>query len=202
MLVSTSVYSVTTHNGVLQYHRVHSLPTYSAISSSAERQSTNNSTLNSLTQRQTDRLQELCDASAVSLGDTLSLRPPTYLHEYLSATQSSTSWLSTSCSRSSMHFTWQDVWLVHSKHSSPKPQLSNAHKHTIYSHNVQCKSLVLLQVNCRSICNKIMELWILIETCNAKVVICTECWVNEGMNDVQVFRADYISFDYKMCSIR
>ena len=41
MLVSTSVYSVITNNGVLQYHRYHSLPTHSAISSSAERQSTN-----------------------------------------------------------------------------------------------------------------------------------------------------------------
>jgi hypothetical protein len=47
MLVSTSVYTVTTHNSVLQYHRVQRLPTFSAISSSAQRQSTNNSTLNS-----------------------------------------------------------------------------------------------------------------------------------------------------------
>jgi len=36
------------------------------------------------------------------------------------------------------------------------------------------KPLVLLQVNCRSICNKIFEFWNLIHTYNPDVVIGTE----------------------------
>ena len=36
------------------------------------------------------------------------------------------------------------------------------------------KSLVILQVNCRSICNKVLEFWNLIETYNPDVIIGTE----------------------------
>ena len=56
------------------------------------------------------------------------------------------------------------------------------------------KRLVLLQVNCRSICNKVMEFWNLIETYNPEVVRGTESWLNEEINDAEVFRADYITF--------
>jgi hypothetical protein len=31
---------------------------------------------------------------------------------------------------------------------------------------------------------------------NAKFVICTECWVNEEMNDAEVFRAASITLHY------
>jgi hypothetical protein len=41
-------------------------------------------------------------------------------------------------------------------------------------HTSEGKPLVLLQVNCRSICNKILEFWNLIDTYNSDVVIGTE----------------------------
>jgi hypothetical protein len=54
--------------------------------------------------------------------------------------------------------------------------------------------LVLLQVNCRSICNKIVEFWNLIDTFNPDVVIGTESWLSEEINNAEVFRDDYIIF--------
>jgi len=49
-------------------------------------------------------------------------------------------------------------------------------------------ALVLLQVNCRSICNKILEFWNLIDTYNPDVVIGTESWLSEEINNAEVFR--------------
>jgi hypothetical protein len=54
--------------------------------------------------------------------------------------------------------------------------------------------LVLLQVNCRSICNKTLEFWNLIDTYNPDVVIGTESWLSEEINNPEVFRDDYIIF--------
>jgi len=48
------------------------------------------------------------------------------------------------------------------------------------------KSLVVLQVNCRSICNKVLEFWNLIETYNPDVVIATESWLNEEINSAEI----------------
>jgi hypothetical protein len=56
------------------------------------------------------------------------------------------------------------------------------------------KPLVLLQVNSRSICNKILEFWNLIDTYNPDVVIGTESWLSEEINNAEVFRDDYITF--------
>ena len=56
------------------------------------------------------------------------------------------------------------------------------------------KSLVVLQVHCRSICNKVLEFWNLIETYNPDVVIGTESWLNEEVNNAEVFRDDYTTF--------
>ena len=42
--------------------------------------------------------------------------------------------------------------------------------------------LVLLQVNCRSICNKISEFWNLIDTYKPDVVIGTRSWLSEEIN--------------------
>ena len=60
--------------------------------------------------------------------------------------------------------------------------------------------LVLLQVNCRSICNKVLESWNLIDTYNPDVVIGTESWRSEEINNAQVFRDDYITFRRGGCS--
>ena len=54
------------------------------------------------------------------------------------------------------------------------------------------KSLVMLQVNCRSICNKVLEFWNLIKTYNPNVIIGTESWLYEEINNAEVFRGDYM----------
>ena len=46
--------------------------------------------------------------------------------------------------------------------------------------------LVLLQVNCRSIFNKILEFWNLIDTYTPDVVIGTESWLSEEINNAEV----------------
>jgi hypothetical protein len=56
------------------------------------------------------------------------------------------------------------------------------------------KLLVLLQVNCRSILNKILEFWNLFDTYNPDVVIGTESWLSDEINNVEVFRDDYVTF--------
>jgi len=54
------------------------------------------------------------------------------------------------------------------------------------SHLPEGNQLVLLQVNCRSICNKILEFWNLIDTYNPDVVIGTESWLSEEINNAEV----------------
>ena len=48
------------------------------------------------------------------------------------------------------------------------------------------KPLVLLQVNFRGICNKILEFWNLTDTLNPDVVIGTESWLSEEINNGEV----------------
>jgi len=57
-------------------------------------------------------------------------------------------------------------------------------------HISECKPLVLVQVNCRSICNKIVEFWHVIDTYNPDV-ICTGSWLSEEINNVEIFTDDY-----------
>ena len=45
------------------------------------------------------------------------------------------------------------------------------------------KSLVVLQVNCRRVYNKAIELWNLVDTYNSDVVISTESWLKEDINN-------------------
>jgi hypothetical protein len=54
-------------------------------------------------------------------------------------------------------------------------------------------------VNCRSICNKVLEFWNLIETYNPDGVTGTESWLNEEINNAEVFRGDYITFRRDRC---
>ena len=69
-------------------------------------------------------------------------------------------------------------------------------------HISEGKPLVLLQVNCRSICNKILEFWNLIDTYNPDVVTGTESWLSEEINNAKVFTDDYITFRREGCSRR
>jgi len=68
------------------------------------------------------------------------------------------------------------------------------------AHISEGKPLVLLLVNCRSICNKNLEFWNLIDTYNPHVEIGTESWLNEEINNAEVFRDDYITFRRDRCS--
>jgi exonuclease III len=65
---------------------------------------------------------------------------------------------------------------------------------TARSKQIEGKPLVLLQVNCRSILNKILEFCNLIDTFNPDVIISTELWLREETNNAEVFRDDYTTF--------
>jgi len=67
-------------------------------------------------------------------------------------------------------------------------------------HTSECTPLVLLHVNCKSICNKFLEFRNLIDTYNPDVVIGTELWLSEESNNSEVFRDHYISFSRDWCS--
>jgi hypothetical protein len=62
------------------------------------------------------------------------------------------------------------------------------------AYSIEGKSLVVLQVNCRSIYNKELEFWNLVDTYNPDVVIGTESWFKEDINNAEVFRADFTNF--------
>ena len=65
---------------------------------------------------------------------------------------------------------------------------------TVPAHKNEGKSLVLLQVNCRSIYNKALEFWNLVDTYIPDIIIGTESWLSEEINNAEVFRDDYITF--------
>ncbi len=48
-------------------------------------------------------------------------------------------------------------------------------------------SIRLLQVNCRSIKNKEIEFWNLVEACDPDVIIGTESWLTEEIANSEIF---------------
>ena len=62
------------------------------------------------------------------------------------------------------------------------------------AYRIECKSLVVLQVNCRSVYNKAVELWNLVDTYNPDVVIGTESWLKQDISNAEDFRADFTTF--------
>jgi hypothetical protein len=60
--------------------------------------------------------------------------------------------------------------------------------------------LTLLQVNCRSICNKILEFWNLVDIYDLDVVIGTEAWLSNDIKNAEIFRGDYMVFRRDRCS--
>jgi len=52
----------------------------------------------------------------------------------------------------------------------------------------------LLQVNCRSIYNKDLGFWNLVDTYNPDIVIGTESWLREEIGNAEIFRADFTTF--------
>jgi hypothetical protein len=55
------------------------------------------------------------------------------------------------------------------------------------AYSIEGKSLVVLQVSCRSIHNKALEFWNLVDTYNPDVVIGMESWLKENINNAEVF---------------
>jgi hypothetical protein len=68
------------------------------------------------------------------------------------------------------------------------------------SPQIEGKPMVLLQVSCRSILNKILEFWNLIETYNPDVIIGMESWLREEINNAEIFRDDYTTFRRDRCT--
>ena len=66
-------------------------------------------------------------------------------------------------------------------------------------HTSEDKQLVLLQINCRSKCNTILEFWNLIDTYKPDE-IGTESWIGEEINNAEVFRDIYLTFRRNKCS--
>jgi len=62
------------------------------------------------------------------------------------------------------------------------------------AYRLEVKSLVVLQVNCRSVYNKALEFWNLVNTYNPVVVKGTESWHKEDNSNAEVFRADFTNF--------
>jgi hypothetical protein len=61
------------------------------------------------------------------------------------------------------------------------------------AHN-EGKSMDLLKVNCRSIYNKALEFWNLVDTYNPDIIIRTESWLREEIGNTEIFRADFTTF--------
>jgi hypothetical protein len=54
------------------------------------------------------------------------------------------------------------------------------------AYRTEGKSLVVLKFNCRSVYNRALELWNLLDTYNPDVVIGTESWLKEDISSVEV----------------
>ena len=61
-------------------------------------------------------------------------------------------------------------------------------------HRIKGKSLVVLQVNCRTVYNKELHFWNLVDMYSPNVVIGMESWLKEDIGTAEVFRADFTTF--------
>lgn len=59
---------------------------------------------------------------------------------------------------------------------------------------IEGKSLVLLQVNCESICRKTIEFWNLVDTYSLDLVTGTESCFRAEISNTKVLRADFTTF--------
>jgi hypothetical protein len=62
------------------------------------------------------------------------------------------------------------------------------------AHINEGKSLVLLQVNCRSIYNKALEFWNLVVAYNPDIIIGTVSWLREEIGNTEIFRTYFTTF--------
>jgi hypothetical protein len=59
------------------------------------------------------------------------------------------------------------------------------------AYKIEGKSVVLLQVNCRSIYNKALEFWNLVDTYNPDIITGMESCLREEIGNAEIFRADF-----------
>jgi hypothetical protein len=52
----------------------------------------------------------------------------------------------------------------------------------------------LLQVNCISIYNKALEVWNLVDTYNADIILGTDSWLREEIGNTEILRANFTTF--------
>ena len=62
------------------------------------------------------------------------------------------------------------------------------------AYRIEGKSLVVMQVNCKSVYNKALEFWNLVDMYNSNVVAGTESWLKEDIGNAEVFRTDFTTF--------
>jgi hypothetical protein len=65
---------------------------------------------------------------------------------------------------------------------------------TIGAQKIEGNTLVSLQVNCRSILNKSLDFWNLVDTYNRGVIIGTESWLREEISSAEIFLDDRKTF--------
>jgi hypothetical protein len=63
----------------------------------------------------------------------------------------------------------------------------------------EANSLVLLQVNCRSIYSKALEFWNSVDTYNPDIIIDTESWLREEIANIEIFKAYFTTFTREEC---
>jgi hypothetical protein len=120
MLASTKVHSVTPHNSNTQCHRLHCLPTHSAVTSAGERESIVTKTVKSVTRCQTGRQQVLFEAIVNTL--TVAQLIKTFSAFY-----------TTRCLFSSIKTPLSQTRCIQFRHTQTR---THTHTHTIYSHNI------------------------------------------------------------------
>jgi len=59
---------------------------------------------------------------------------------------------------------------------------------------IEGKSLLVLQVNYRSVYNKALEFWNVVDTYNPDAVIGMASWLKQGIRNAEVFRAYFTTF--------
>jgi hypothetical protein len=79
-----------------------------------------------------------------------------------------------------------------SREAKLRPRVKYIAETSVY--RTEGKSLLVLQANCRSVYNKSLELWNLVDTYKPDVVIGTESWLKEDIINAEVFGTDFTNF--------
>jgi len=94
---------------------------------------------------------------------------------------------------------------VEAEENAEKEMLGNAGKKkkggvrdemqiTVPAYKDEGKPQVLLQVNCRSIYNKDLEFWNLVDTYKPDIIIRTDWWLRDGIGNKEILKVDFMTF--------